>query len=176
LFLSCWLGSVLCVQQSTQLFVPVRVQILLVGGFARSSYLQEHMRRTLRGYGIGPSKLVVPPLPHAAVLNGEAPDRTKHTGHLFKGVKLFVLPCSGWLLQLAPSLCAGAVVYGSNPSFIHARRSRYTYGIKYSTPWVSDAPDKHWMQDLQQFYTHKAFMTYVCKGQQVGRCIVTVLQ
>jgi hypothetical protein len=58
-------------------------------------------------------------------------------------------------------------VYGSTPHLIHARRSKYTYGIETSRPWTSDAPDKEWVEDQQGFFTHKAMCTYVSKGEQV---------
>ncbi len=64
-------------------------------------------------------------------------------------------------------LAAGAVVYGSSPHLIHARRSRYTYGIRCSGPHVPGAPDKEWEDEYECFLTHSFLQAFVSKGQQV---------
>ncbi len=50
---------------------------------------------------------------------------------------------------------------------IHARRIRYTYGIRTAGPHVVNAPDKVWEAELGCFYTHNVFYAFVLKGQQV---------
>ncbi|KAJ9522869.1 hypothetical protein QJQ45_023653 [Haematococcus lacustris] len=52
-----------------QLFQGPVEEVLLVGGFARSSYLQARVRAAVLGSGLA-DKVVVPPAPHAAVLGG----------------------------------------------------------------------------------------------------------
>lgn len=50
------------------------MQVLLVGGFARSPYLETQLRRALQQEpGCSGLRVYVPPEPHAAVLNGELP-------------------------------------------------------------------------------------------------------
>jgi hypothetical protein len=68
---------------------------------------------------------------------------------------------------------AGAVVYGSTPHLIHARRSKYTYGIRCNMPWTSDAPDKEWSADHNAYYTFRGVQTYVAKGQQVRSLVLS---
>jgi hypothetical protein len=65
-------------------------------------------------------------------------------------------------------LPAGAVLYGSSPHLIHARCSRYSYGVRYSGPHIAGAPDKEWHAEKKCYYTHKLFQKFVGKGEEVG--------
>ena len=52
---------------------PIKLlQVLLVGGFARSPYLESRVRSALTTSGLA-SRVVVPRMPHAAVLAGAVP-------------------------------------------------------------------------------------------------------
>ncbi|GFH32018.1 uncharacterized protein HaLaN_31165, partial [Haematococcus lacustris] len=123
--------STLCagLAASVQCLPALPMQVLLVGGFARSPYLQARVRAAVLDSGLA-EQVVVPPAPHAAVLGG-------------------------------------AVLYGDNPSLIHARRSRMAYGVRSCCPYVPGAPGKFFHKEDKSWYTNSLFVPFVEKNEMV---------
>ncbi|GFH13652.1 uncharacterized protein HaLaN_09581 [Haematococcus lacustris] len=64
---------------------------------------------------------------------------------------------------------AGAVLYGDNPSLIHARRSRMAYGVRSCCPYVPGAPGKFFHLEDKCWYTNSLFVPYVERNEMVAR-------
>lgn len=63
---------------------------------------------------------------------------------------------------------AGAVIYGSHPEYIHARRSKVTYGVRACGPHVEGAPSRFWHDEEGCFYTDAYYNKFVTRNQEVG--------
>ncbi|GFH18329.1 uncharacterized protein HaLaN_15112 [Haematococcus lacustris] len=119
--------------------------VLLVGGFARSSYLQARVRAAVLGSGLA-DQVVVPPAPHAAVL-GDGDDQ------LMMMARGQVLWCSVPCLALEKSCCP--YVPGAPGKFFHLEdKSWYTNSL--FVPYVEKnemvARDHEVVHELQPLY------------------------
>ncbi|MEW5309674.1 MAG: hypothetical protein WDW38_001543 [Sanguina aurantia] len=65
------------------------------------------------------------------------------------------------------AVLSGAVICGCSPELISARRSRLSYGVRCSVPYVEGAPGKFWNAEEMCFYSDCSFCVYVEKGQRV---------
>ena len=70
-----------------------------------------------------------------------------------------------WELYAA---AAGAVLYGQDPSLIHARRSRLTYGVRGCAPYIEGSPGKFWHNEAGAYFTDAVFNAFVRRGELVG--------
>ncbi len=173
--------------------VYASMQVLLVGGFAQSPYLQSRVRAALADTGLA-KELVVPPTPYAAVLQGKhvlgpcllatrmkrqsiqthvcvQPSPIRQTSNELHMSCVYVCVCV-WM-----RVCAGAVLYGCDPTLIHARRSRMAYGVKTCTAWQDGAPlhSKFMHKEDQTPYSNARFVPFVRKGELVSYvCMVCV--
>ncbi|RUP43429.1 hypothetical protein BC936DRAFT_137194 [Jimgerdemannia flammicorona] len=68
------------------------------------------------------------------------------------------------------AVMAGAVLLGLNSSYISARCSRYTYGLRVSGPWTPENQasdeEKYWNECEGMVYANNLFHTMVSRGQQ----------
>ncbi|MEW5318104.1 MAG: hypothetical protein WDW38_009354 [Sanguina aurantia] len=66
------------------------------------------------------------------------------------------------------AVLSGAVLYGSHPELIRARRSRLSYGLRACAPYIDGAPGKFWHEAEKCFYTDRIFNAFVSKNERVG--------
>ena len=128
-------------------------QVLLVGGFCASPFLQEVIRAKVKAPGAtaAPSIIVVDE-PYAAVLRG---GYSTHDDLTAKNAD-------------SSCFCLGAVLYGCNPKLIHARRSRYNYGLRACGPYTPGAPGKFWHEEEQSFFSDSLFSVFSRQGQLIS--------
>jgi hypothetical protein len=60
------------------------------------------------------------------------------------------------------------VIYGSHPEYIHARRSKLTYGVRACGPHTEGAPSRFWHEEEGCFYTDTYFHRFVEANQEVS--------